>query len=682
MSKDASHLSDDEINEFVNFFHHGAAEGVSCAELERCLEQTRSELSSRPRHEAHASHRQALQALLNTAEPIISRDYLVQRIRSWKIPSLVQAQKQERRQDSALQRGGVLRLARAYWAVHGYDIVFLCFVATAIAVSAAAEIIRYNATRYTSAFGYGVVVAKGCTGALYPTFFFMTLSMSRYFATILRRWSGAARLLSLDLSRKFHMYISSLGLLLATVHAVSHLTGTFIQGSDPSRKDAVTGVIAQKVPGRHYIDYIRSRAGGTGLAAIGLFYALAMLSVPVVRRSHYNLFQLGHLLLYPILGLLMAHGTAELLQVSIFGYVLVLPTILLLFERISRLCLGFYLIEASIETLTSDTIEMTIALPDYRIWDYTAGQYILILVPAISSFQWHPFTISFCNDRVITLHIKTDGDWTNKLRNLGPSVKVAINGPFGAPAQRFGDFRYSLIIGAGIGVTPFSAILADLQRKEELGHRSEHHRRMESGSHYSSVEDAVPPSPVSKSLRQRQRSHRRTDFHWIVRDRYNLSWLSDLLNRVSASQQQRRSCQQDASQLDIRINTHITAKHTNIVTYVLSWILETSRSDEHPTSSLTGLLNETCFGRPDFDKVLDEHYDDMRRMIASRCESERTSRRRSQDSGGHDRERVVGVFYCGASEVGVLLADKCWRLTARGQHDGSRIKYHFIVEAY
>lgn len=64
------------------------------------------------------------------------------------------------------------------------------------------------------------------------------------------------------------------------------------------------------------------------------------------------------------------------------------------------------------------------------------------------------------------MHIKADGNWTNKLHELASSaqagnksqeddgftkIKVGIDGPFGAPAQRFYSFDKSLIIGAGIG---------------------------------------------------------------------------------------------------------------------------------------------------------------------------------------------------------------------------------------
>ncbi|KAM0308551.1 hypothetical protein ACHAPQ_012644, partial [Fusarium lateritium] len=119
------------------------------------------------------------------------------------------------------------------------------------------------------------------------------------------------------------------------------------------------------------------------------------------------------------------------------------------------------------KVLDKETVEITGVIPSERLWKYKAGQYIFLQVPAISFFQWHPFTVSFCRGNKMMLHIKTDGNWTAKLRDLGgesgeSEIEVGINGPFGAPAQRFYDFNHSIIIGAGIGVTPFSGILADL----------------------------------------------------------------------------------------------------------------------------------------------------------------------------------------------------------------------------
>lgn len=69
---------------------------------------------------------------------------------------------------------------------------------------------------------------------------------------------------------------------------------------------------------------------------------------------------------------------------------------------------------------------------------------ILLQVPTISRFQWHPFTISACIGNRLQVHIKADGNWTKKLHkmamdNKNPEsddmlIRVGLDGPFGAPA--------------------------------------------------------------------------------------------------------------------------------------------------------------------------------------------------------------------------------------------------------
>jgi predicted ferric reductase len=307
-------------------------------------------------------------------------------------------------------------------------------------------------TRYRAAFGWGVVMAKTAAGALYPTMFFLILSMSRYFSTFLRRWYYISRFVNWDLSQKFHIVISCVALTLATLHAIGHLSGSFVFGSRPNREPAVAAIIGEDLVPRPYIDYVRSLPGFTGLTALGLFYLLALLSMPQVRRWNYEVFQLGHLLMYPIIGLLCAHGTAALLQWPMLGYFLAFPTLLVLIERVIRVFVGFRPLPATIRILDSETVEIKADIPEERVWKYRPGQYLFLQVPKLSFFQWHPFTISVCLERQVQLHIKTDGNWTKRLRSLVPegqseaNIKIGLNGPFGAPAERFYDFTHTVLV--------------------------------------------------------------------------------------------------------------------------------------------------------------------------------------------------------------------------------------------
>lgn len=48
---------------------------------------------------------------------------------------------------------------------------------------------------------------------------------------------------------------------------------------------------------------------------------------------------------------------------------------------------------------------------------FKPGDYIFINIPAIATFEWHPFTISSAPEQsdVISLHIRVVGHWTSKL---------------------------------------------------------------------------------------------------------------------------------------------------------------------------------------------------------------------------------------------------------------------------
>jgi len=121
------------------------------------------------------------------------------------------------------------------------------------------------------------------------------------------------------------------------------------------------------------------------------------------------------------------------------------------------------------------------------------GQYVFIKAPSVSNVQWHPFTISSPPDsKHLTLHIRNmgDGSWTDRVQQLfqsmspgksyhepvhrdgdelhpqkiGPDGKnlICIDGPMAAPTQHLGEYGTSIIVGAGIGVTPVRATLQSI----------------------------------------------------------------------------------------------------------------------------------------------------------------------------------------------------------------------------
>ena len=125
--------------------------------------------------------------------------------------------------------------------------------------------------------------------------------------------------------------------------------------------------------------------------------------------------------------------------------------------------------------------------------NHQEGQYIFIKAPIISKIQWHPFTISSPPDqKTLTLHIRNmgDGSWTDRLQQffqaiapgkayaelyhrdgnilvpqtIGPDGNnlICIDGPMAAPTQHLGEYGTSIVVGAGIGVTPVRSTLQSI----------------------------------------------------------------------------------------------------------------------------------------------------------------------------------------------------------------------------
>ncbi|KAF2113836.1 FAD-binding domain-containing protein [Lophiotrema nucula] len=650
------YLTDDEIRQFADDLDRNNNGYIDYWELVHKLDEIHQQLAPKPKphHLNHAdredeARHEFLRTVIGTREDRISRAEFEKRVRDWQIPCLEQDRKEAKEEDDYLHKMTMWNYVRAYWDVRGPQILFMLVVVAFMLAFGIWQLVKYITTRqYQAAFGWGVAVSKMSAGVLYPTFFFLILSMSRWFATFFRRFEHISRFIDWDLSQSFHIKMSIVALFFATLHAIGHLSGSFVFGSMASRQPAVAIVLGQDAVPRQYIDYVRTLPGWSGLTALGCFYLLALLSMPQVRKWSYEVFQLGHLLMFPIIALLIAHGTAGLLQWPMFGYWLAFPTLLVIIERIWRTFLGFRLFEAQLEILDDEAVAITADIPPTHLWAYKAGQYVFVQVPQLSRFQWHPFTVSTCTGNTMQVHIKADGDWTNSLHALAKSgqrtIKIGIDGPYGAPAQRFYDCEYSMVFGAGIGVTPFSGILTDLQYHElERTHSNEQ-----------------TPSPY--------KDHRRVDFHWMVRDRNNLLWFSDLLNEVSRAQKE------DSSHLDIRIQTYVTQKRKAISTHVFRWLLERHRTDAHPQSPLTGLINPTHFGRPDLASILEQHYEDMCKVLAERAANEKPAEM--------DDEIDVGVFFCGPPVIGVQLADRCRAMTARGRSEGRKIVYRFMLEVF
>ncbi|XP_064610676.1 NADPH oxidase 4-like [Liolophura sinensis] len=124
-----------------------------------------------------------------------------------------------------------------------------------------------------------------------------------------------------------------------------------------------------------------------------------------------------------------------------------------------------------------DVVELQLERPGFAA---KPGQFILLQCPRISTFEWHPFSLTMCpvSERPsFSVHIRARGDWSEKLRKLllnshdrleNEAVEnmrhcLRVDGPFCSPMEDVRKYRVLLCIAGGIGVTPFISLLTAIR---------------------------------------------------------------------------------------------------------------------------------------------------------------------------------------------------------------------------
>jgi len=216
--------------------------------------------------------------------------------------------------------------------------------------------------------------------------------------------------------------------------------------------------------------------------------------------------------------------------------------------------------------------------PDFQ---YKAGQYIFLQCPPIGKYEWHPFTITSCpDDDYVSVHIRVVGDWTGALAGfLNPEKKtglllenlsstqqgeaiLTIDGPFGAAAEEAFQFKTVLLIGAGIGVTPYASILKNIR---------------------SQIRKAAIASidvPIKRAY-----------FYWISPDKTSFEWFSELLKGIE------RENVDNIFEIHIYFTGSLSSDEVRNIMYV---------DGDAESDQVTGLASRTSFGRPKWDEIFQE----------------------------------------------------------------------------
>lgn len=289
---------------------------------------------------------------------------------------------------------------------------------------------------------------------------------------------------------------------------------------------------------------------------------------------------------------------------------------------------------------------------------YKSGQYIFLQCPAISKFEWHPFSITSApGDNFLSVHIRIVGDWTQELKQVFTEGRMSVSsigrlkfeeegirqrglprlhvdGPYGAPAQEYQSYDVLLLVGLGIGATPFISILKDLLNNARAA--------TDSTTDFSISDDSLSSfasASTAQSGNKRPMRVKSAQFYWVTREPGSFEWFKGVMNEVA---------EMDHKGL-IEMHNYLTSVYEEgDARSTLLTLVQALTHAKYGVDILSGTRVKTHFARPDWKEVFAK--------IAKK----------------HPYS-TIGVFYCGRP----VLAKELKKLAHEMSHKTStRFEFH------
>ncbi|XP_048648983.1 NADPH oxidase 5 [Marmota marmota marmota] len=193
------------------------------------------------------------------------------------------------------------------------------------------------------------------------------------------------------------------------------------------------------------------------------------------------------------------------------------------------------------------------------------------------------------------------------------NIKCYIDGPYGTSTRRIFASEHAVLIGAGIGITPFASIL------QSIMHRHQKRKHVCPSCQHSWME----------GLQDHDMKLHKVDFIWINRDQRSFEWFVSLLTKLEMDQAQEA---QDDHFLELHMYMTSALGKNDMKAIGLQMALDLLAKKEKK-DSITGLQTRTQPGRPDWSKV-------FQKVAAA-------------------KKGKVQVFFCGSPALAKVLKGHC-----------------------
>ncbi|PSN44387.1 Dual oxidase [Blattella germanica] len=257
--------------------------------------------------------------------------------------------------------------------------------------------------------GVGIAITRGSAASLSFCYCLLLLTMSRNLLTKLKEFS-IQQYIPLDAHIQFHKIAACTALFFSLLHTVGHIVNFYHVSTQPVEN---LRCLTSEV---HFPSDYRPSISFWLFQTITVMTIIFVFAHPTIRKKAYTFFWSAHSLYVVLYILCLVHGLARLTGAPRFWLFFIGPGIIYTLDKGS----GF-------DSLALHFVKKS-------------------SIPLLSRL----------------LHMRTFCRVTSRRKDLGLGSFIRLEGPFGGGNQDWYKFEVAVMVGGGIGVTPYASILNDL----------------------------------------------------------------------------------------------------------------------------------------------------------------------------------------------------------------------------